>query len=101
MGQDLGNIEVPERTEQHMALDLPLLSTQQTACYHQHTLDGTEPPVIVLLRRQQVLQKVVQAGKLLCKHLRFNEALQQQQQASVLAHHYCKGPSVQSILLGM
>jgi hypothetical protein len=57
--KDLGNIEVTERTEQHMALDLAFLCTQEAASNNKNRLDGSQAPVIVLLWGQNILQQEV------------------------------------------
>lgn len=94
--QDLGYVEVAQRTEQDLRLNLQpgqlqqpgrivrsktanfaasqlqmcrvylrinlvtshlaLLCTQQASCHHEHRLDGTQTPVVVLLWAQQILQ---------------------------------------------
>ena len=76
--EDLGDVEVAQGAEEHVGLDLALLGAQEGPGDHQHALDGAEAPVVVLLGGEEVLEQVVQRGKLLGEHLGLDEALRHQ-----------------------
>ena len=50
VGDDLGDVEVPECPHQHLVLRPAGVAPLQGAGHHQHRLDGPQAPVVVILR---------------------------------------------------
>ena len=90
-GEDLRDVEIAKRAEQHVRLVLALLGAQERAGHHKHRLDRAQTPVVVRLRGQHVLQQVVQRRELLREHLRLDEALRHEHvlhdELAVRNHH--------------
>ena len=81
---DFGDVEVSQRPHQDVVLLAVRVGPEEHARHHQHGLDGTQAPVVVLLLREQVFEQRVQRVELGRERLGRHEALGHEH---VLADH--------------
>mmetsp|Transcript_12959 Transcript_12959/g.30929 ORF Transcript_12959/g.30929 Transcript_12959/m.30929 type:complete len:662 (+) Transcript_12959:973-2958(+) len=72
---DLGDVGIAQRPHQQGLLRKVGLRTFEGAGHHQHGLDGSETPIVVLCLREQVPAEGIEAGELARQRLGLDEAL--------------------------
>lgn len=53
INDDLGNIEISQSSHQHLVLRTVRVTSLQGTSHHQHRLDGSETPIVMILQSKQ------------------------------------------------
>lgn len=53
INDDLGNVEISQSSHQHLVLRTVGVTSLQSTSHHQHRLDGSETPIVMVLQSKQ------------------------------------------------